>query len=144
MANKIYKDMRIKIDNAAGTLTDITSYLSSATLRHVQDVIEDSSLADEERSYLFGLAGASIPLAGMVNTTTDGIFGPLVGNRTTATKTIEYRAYFTNSTGTVGRFYNGEVLVTAVEYTGSVNTLQTFSAEATFDGAVNRTSAQLT
>lgn len=144
MANKIYKDMRIKIDNAAGTLADITSYLSSATLRSVQDIIEDTSLADEERSYLFGLAGANIPLAGMVNTTTDAIFGPLVGNRTTVTKTIEYRAYPTNSTGSVGRFYNGEVLVTAVEYTGSVNTLQTFSAEATFDGVVNRTSAQLT
>lgn len=143
MANKIYKDMRIKIDNASGTLTDITAYLSSGTLRHVQDTIEDTGLADDERSYLFGLAGANIPLAGMVNSTTDGIFGALIGNRTTVTKTIEYRAYTTNSTGSVGRFYNGEVLVTAVEYTGSVNTLQTFSAEATFDGAVNRTSVQL-
>ena len=143
MANKIYKDMRIKIDNAAGSITDITSYLSSASLRAVQDIIEDTSLADEERSHLFGLASASIPLAGMVNTTTDAIFGPLVGNRTTATKTIEYRAYSTNTTGNVGRFYNGEVLLTAVEYSGSVNSLETFSTEATFDGLVNRTSAQL-
>jgi len=143
MPNKIYKDMRIKVDGAAGTLVDITSYLSSASLRAVQDTIEDTSLADDERSYLFGLAGASIPLAGMVNTTTDAIFGPLIGNRTTVTKTIEYRAYPTNTTGNIGRFYNGEALVTAVEYSGSVNSLQTFSAEATFDGAVNRTSIQL-
>jgi len=85
MTNKIYKDMRVKIDNAAGSITDITSYLSSASLRAVQDTIEDTSLADDERSYLFGLAGATIPLSGMVNTTTDAIFGPLVGNRTTAT-----------------------------------------------------------
>lgn len=143
MANKIYKDMRIKIDNASGTLTDITAYLSSASIRHVQDIIEDTAMGDDERQYLFGLAGASIPLAGMVNTTTDGIFGTLIGNRTTVAKTIEYRAYSTNSTGSAGRFYNGEVLVTSVEYTGSTNTLQTFSAEATFDGAVNRTSVQL-
>ena len=143
MANKIYKDLRIKIDNAAGSLTDITSYLSSASLRAVQDTIEDTSLGDEERSYLFGLAGASVPLSGMVNTTTDAIFGPLVGNRTTATKTLEYRAYPTNSTGSVGRFYNGEVLLTSVEYSGSVNSLETFSTEAVFDGLVNRTSTQL-
>ena len=143
MANKIYKDMRFKIDNAAGTLTDITAFLSSASIRAVQDTIEDTSMADEERSYLFGLAGASIPLAGMVNTTTDGIFGPLKGNRTTATKTVEYRAYATNSTGNVGRFYTGEVLITSVEYSGSVNSLETFSAEATFDGAVTRTSVQV-
>ena len=135
--------MRVKIDNAAGSITDITSYLSSASLRAVQDTIEDTSLADDERSYLFGLAGATIPLSGMVNTTTDAIFGPLVGNRKTATKTIEYRAYSNNSTGNVGRFYNGEVLLTSVEYSGSVNSLETFSTEAIFDGLVNRTSAQL-
>jgi len=144
MANKIYKDVRVKIDNSTGTLTDITSYLSSASVRSVQDTIEDTGMGDDERSYLFGLAGATLPLAGMVNTTTDGIFGHLIGNRTTVTKTVEYRAYYTNSTGSVGRFYNGEVLVTSVEYSGSTNSLETFSAEATFDGLVNRTSTQLT
>jgi hypothetical protein len=143
MANKIYKDMRIRIDNAEGSLADITSYLSSASVRGVQDTIEDTSLGDANKSYLFGQAGATIPLSGMVNTTTDAIFGPLLGNRTSITKTIEYRTHATNSTGTVGRFYNGEVLVGSVEYSGSTNSLQTFSAEATFDGAVNRTTAAL-
>jgi len=136
MANKIFKDMTIKVDNSTGTLTDITTYLSSASLRSVQDIIEDTSLADEERSYLFGLAGASIPLAGMVNTTTDGVFGHLIGNRTTVTKTIQFAAYS-------GRVYRGEALVTAVEYSGSVNSLETFSSEATFDGAITRTSVAL-
>lgn len=141
MANKIYKDMRIKIDNAAGSLTDITSYLSSASIRAVQDTIEDTGMGDDERQYLFGLGGATIPLAGMVNTTTDGIFGPLKGNRTTATKTVEYRAYTINST--TARYYNGEALITSVEYSGSTNSLETFSCEATFDGAVNRTTVAL-
>ena len=136
MANKIYKDMVIKVDNSTGTLTDITSYLSSASLRAVQDTIEDTSLGDEERSYLFGLAGASIPLSGMVNTTTDGVFGHLIGNRTTATKTIQYTAYS-------GRVYRGEALVTSVEYSGSVNSLETFSSEAVFDGVLTRTSVAL-
>lgn len=136
MANKIYKDMVVKVDNSTGTLTDITNFLSSASLRSVQDTIEDTGMGDEERSYLFGLAGASIPLAGMVNTTTDGIFGPLIGNRTTATKTIQYTAYS-------GRVYRGEFLVTSVEYSGSTNSLETFSAEATLDGVITRTSVAL-
>jgi hypothetical protein len=143
MANKIYKDIRVKMDSSTGVLKDITSYLSSASIRSTQDTIEDTGMGDDERQYLFGLAGASIPLAGMVNTTTDDIFGPLIGNRTTLTKTIEYRAYSTNSTGSAGRFYTGEVLVTSVEYSGSTNSLETFSAEATFDGAVTRTSVQV-
>lgn len=136
MANKIYKDMVIKMDSSTGVLKDITAYLSSASIRSVQDTIEDTGLADEERSYLFGLAGATAPLAGMVNTTTDDIFGPLIGNRTTATKTLQYTAYS-------GRVYRGEVLVTSVEYSGSTNSLETFSSEATFDGAVTRTSVAL-
>jgi len=85
---------------------------------------------------LFDLAGASIPRAGMVNTTTDGVFGHLIGNRTTATKTIQFAAYS-------GRVYRGEALVTAVEYSGSVNSLETFSSEATFDGVLTRTSVAL-
>lgn len=136
MANKIYKDMVIKMDSSTGVLKDITSYLSSASIRSVQDTIEDTGMGDEERSYLFGLAGASAPLAGMINTTTDDIFGPLIGNRTTATKTLQYTAYS-------GRVYRGEVLVTSVEYSGSTNSLETFSSEATFDGAITRTSVAL-
>lgn len=136
MANKIYKDMTIKVDNAAGSLTDITAYLSSASIRSVQDTIEDTGMTDDERQYLFGLAGATFPLAGMVNTTTDGIFGPLVGNRTTVLKTFQYTAY-------TNRAYRGEVIITSVEYSGSTNALETFSAEATFDGAVTRTSVAL-
>lgn len=136
MANTIFKDMTIKVDNAAGTLTDITSFLSSASIRSVQDTIEDTSMADEEKSYLFGQAGATMPLSGMVNSTTDGIFGTLIGNRTTATKTFQYTAYS-------GRVYRGEVLVTSVEYSGSTNSLQTFSADAVFDGVMTRTSVAL-
>jgi len=136
MANSIFKDMTIKVDNAAGSLTDITAYLTSASIRSVQDTIEDSGLSDATHSYLFGMAGATFPLAGMVNTTTDGIFGPLVGNRTTVTKTFQYGAY-------TNRVYRGEVLVTSVEYSGSLNGLETFSAEAVFDGAITRTSVAL-
>lgn len=136
MANTIYKDITIKIDNAAGSLTDVTAYLSSGSIRATQDTIEDSAMGDTEKQYLFGLAGASFPISGMVNTTTDGILGPLLGNRTTATKTFQYGAYS-------GRVYRGEVLVTSVEYSGSTNSLQTFTAEATFDGAITRTSVAL-
>ena len=136
MANTIFKDMTIKVDNAAGSLTDITAYLSSASIRSTQDLIEDSAMGDDEKSFLFGQAGATMPLAGMVNSTTDGIFGPLIGNRTSIMKTIQYTALS-------GVVFRGEVLVGSVEYSGSTNSLQTFSADATFDGAITKTSVAL-
>ena len=142
MANKTDLDVRVCIDNSTGTLTDITSYLTSASIRSALDLLEDSALNDENKSYLPGKVGATIPLAGFVNSTTDTILGPYVGDRTanTTTKSIEYQAYSTgsNSTGNLGVFYQGEVLLTNVEISGSLNSIQTFSADATFDGAVTR------
>ena len=140
MANKTDLDIRVLLDTAGAALGNITAYLTSASIRGAMDIIEDTALSNEERSYLPGKAGATIPLAGMVNSTTDAIFGPLIGNRTSVTKSIEYQAYSTgsNSTGAVGVFYSGEVYINNVEYSGSVNSLETFSADATFDGAVTR------
>ena len=128
MANKTDLDIRVKIDNSSASLTDITAYLTAASIRGIQDIIEDTALSNEERSYVPGKAGATTPISGMVNSTTDGIFGPLIGNRTSITKSFEYRAYATNSTGNVGSFFNGEVYLTNVEYSGSLNSLEMFSA----------------
>jgi hypothetical protein len=130
------RDMGFKIDGASATLVDIKAYCNQADLQRTLDLIEDSAMSDTNRSYLHGLAGTTISINGMVNTTTDGIFGPLVNAATSITKTVEYKAY-------ANRFYNGEVLLTNIQYSGSTNSLQTFSASATFDGAVNRTSVAL-
>ena len=136
MANTTMRDMGLRIDGAAGTLVDIKPYCNQADLARTLDLIEDTAMSDTNRSYLHGLAGTTITWNGMVNTTTDAIFGPLINAATSVTKTIEYKAY-------TNRYYNGEVLLTGVQYSGSTNSLQTFSVSATFDGAVNRTSVVL-
>lgn len=135
MANLPWKGMTVKIDNASGSLTDITNWTNQASIAAVQEALEDTALVDEERSYLSGLAGATVSLNGFINSTTDGIFGPLVGNRTTATKT--FQLYNTL------KYYNGETWATDVEVTGEAGQLQTWSVNLTFDGAVNRTSVTL-
>ena len=136
MANTTNRDQDFKIDNASATLTSIKAYLNQVDLDRTIDLIEDTAMSDTNRSYLHGLAGTKVSINGMVNTTTDGIFGPLVNEATSVTKTVEWKAY-------TGRYYNGEVLLTSVKYSGKTNSLQTFSADMTFDGAVNRTSAAL-
>ena len=128
--------MTFKIDNASASITAITSYVNQASLQRAINLLDDSSLADANRSVLTGLAGTTLSINGFVNTTTDGIFGPLIATATSITKTVEYGAY-------TGRYYNGEVLLSNVQYSGSVDNLQTFSADMTFDGAVTRTSVAL-
>lgn len=133
MANKTYKDITFKIDNAAASLTDITAYCNQASLQRAINLLDDSALSDANKSVLTGLAGTTISISGFVNTTTDGIFGPIIATATSVTKTTQYGAY-------TGRFYYGETLLSNVQYSGSVDSLQTFSVDMTFDGAVTRTS----
>lgn len=136
MANKTFKDAAFKIDNAAATLTSITTYINQASLQRAIALLEDTGLNETNKSVLTGLAGTTISIAGLINTTTDGIFGPLIATATSVTKTVEFQAYS-------GRYYNGEVLLSSIQYSGATGGLQTFSADMTFDGAVNRTSAAL-
>lgn len=136
MANTTFRDMDFKLDNASAALTSYKAYLNQVDLQRTLDLIEDTAMNDTNRSYLHGLAGTTFTISGMVNSTTDAVFGPLVSAATSVTKTFEYKAY-------AARFYNGEVLLTNVQYSGATNTLQTFSASATVDGAVNRTSVAL-
>lgn len=139
MAHKTFKDMAFRMDNASGTLAALTQDISSQELNSILSLLEDTAMADTEHQYLPGLAGATLALAGFWNTTVDAIFGPLIGNDTSITKTVEFRAYASPS----NRFYNGEVLLSNIRVSGAVDGLETFSADMTFDGAVNRTSVAL-
>lgn len=136
MANLLWKNETIKLDNAAGTLTDITTYCTSFSLSGAQDTVEDTTMGNEERSYLFGLAGATVSLAGVINTTTDAIFSPLIGNRTTATKTFQHAI-------TTNLALRGEIIPTAVQYSGATGALQTWSMTGTFDDVMIKTSVPL-
>lgn len=132
MANKTWKGVTVKVDNASGTLTDITSSVNQASIESVLEMLDDSSLADDEYSYLPGMAGATAPINGWVNGTTEPIFGPLIGNYTSITKTLQiYNGL---------KYYVGEVYLSNVQWSGNANELQTWSLEATFDGPVTRTS----
>ena len=144
MANKTYKDMRFRMAvNVTSVLTNLTAYVNQVALQRAITLLEDTSLADANKSVLTGLAGTTLSINGFVNTTTDGLLGPLIAAATSVLRTVELRAYATNSTGTVGRFYNGPVLLSNLQYSGSVDALETFSADMTFDGAVTRTSTSL-
>ncbi len=135
MPAKLWKDMAIKVDNASGSPTAITSYVNQASLESAVDLLEDTALGDTSRSYIEGLAGTTIPLNGWVNATTEAMFGPLIGVRTSITKS----ASFYNGI----KYYTGEVYPGDVKFSGDVGTIQTFSVTLTFDGAVTRTSVDI-
>lgn len=135
MSKHFFNDMTLKIDNASGTLTDISGSVNQASLQSTQEMLDSTVLNSSTRGNFPGLAGATLPISGFINSTTDGILGPLCGNRTSITKTFEF--YNGES------YYNGEMYPTDVQMTGSSSDLITFSCNLTLDGAVTRTSVAL-
>ena len=134
MAHQIYKDVDIRIDDSTGVARSIKSSVNSKSVAGAMSVIEDSGLGDEERTYLPGLAGSTFSLNGFIDSTTNAIFAPLVGNRTSITKTFGFR------NGTGFSWLKGEAYPTGVTISGSVDTIETWSADFQITGAVTTTS----
>lgn len=133
MANLTHKNNAVHVDNASAVLTAITDHVISHDLNRTLSILEDNSYGDEEQTHLLLMGNTSFTLALYHNTTTDAIYGPLMADVTSTTKTVALQVYS-------GRFYKGETNVTNVRASGSLTTLQTISATHTFTGAVTRTS----
>ena len=135
MADLTGKSITFKLDNASATLTALTAHLNAASLTAMQNVLGNDALDDDEHVFLSGLAGSTLNISGFWNSTTEGIFGPLIGQRTSITKTFEHYSGV--------KYLNGECYLTNIQVSGAVDTVQTFSADAQITGGVNRTSVAL-
>jgi len=133
----------VKIDESDSTaaLSNISDYVNSYAIRTAFDVFRIEGLNSDDPERQHGMADASVPLNGWVNSTTEAIFGPLVGNRTSVTKTVAVsQGVAKNSTS--DWWFSGEFSVTDVEFTGDPGTLQTWSCTLAQSGALTRTSVE--
>lgn len=133
MGNLTQKDIGFYLDNASAVLTDISAYVNQQDLERTIQMLESEGEGQVERTFLPGLGSGMIRPNGFVNTTTDGIFGPLVSTNTSITKTFAFKQ-------SAGRFYKGEAWPSQVKYSGSRDSLQTWSCDLTVSGAFTRTS----
>ena len=132
MANKWGNDAAVIVDNAAGSTARITTYTNQAGIQGATDILDQTGFGNTNPDIMHGIARATIPLNGFVNSTTDAIWGPLIGARTSVTKTCS----FYNGL----KYYTGEFYPDSVEYSGTPDSLQTWSVNLLIDGAVTRTS----
>ena len=137
--------LTVKLDtsNTTAALTDITDYVNSYSIRTAFDVFRVEGLNSDDPERQHGMADVSVPLNGWVNTTTEAIFGPLVGNRASVMKTFALgMGVAKNSTS--DWWYTGEFSMTDVEYSGDPTSLQTWSCTLAQSGAFSRTSVEPT
>ena len=135
--------LTVKLDetDSTGALADITDYVNTVSLRTAFDIFRIEGLNSDDPERQHGLADASIPLNGWVNTTTEAMFGPLQGERNTTTKTFAFsQGVAKNSTS--DWWYTGEVVASDVEFSGDPTSLQTWSCSLAQSGALTRTSVE--
>jgi hypothetical protein len=127
------KDSAFKLDNSSGTLTDISTYVNSVDFPETADVAETTTLGDSSKSYIVGLKDATISIAGLWDSTVDGILGAVVGQ--SATLSFEYSPEGTASSKIK---YTGECILTSYSQSSPVGDVVGFSADLQVSGDVTR------
>ena len=127
------KDSSFKLDNASGSLTDISSFVNNVDFPETADVAETSVLGASNKTYLVGLKDATIGLTGFFDATADAIFGAVIGQ--SATLSFEYSPEGTAS----GKIkYTGECILTNYALSSPVGDVVAYSADLQVSGAVTR------
>lgn len=126
-------DSVFKLDNAGGSLTDISTYVNNVDFPETADVAETSTLGASNKTYIVGLKDATISLGGLFDATVDAILGAVVGQ--SATLSFEYSPEGTAS-GKVK--YTGECILTSYTLSSPVGDVVGFSADLQVSGAVTR------
>ena len=133
MALATSKVAGLRIDNAAGSLTDISRYVNNVTLDSPHGQLDATGLGDTQVRMVSGLSGpVSVQMNLFSNSTTRAIFSPLV-DATSVSKTIEIKL-------DTGAYLTGEFVPTNVNFGQGVNALQAISATFSNSTAVNFTS----
>ena len=127
------KSSVFKLDNASGSLTDISAFVNNVDFPETADVAETSVLGASNKTYIVGLKDATISLSGLFDATADAIFGAVVGQ--TATLSFEYSPEGTAS----GKIkYTGECILTNYAMSSPVGDVVAYSADLQCSGAVTR------
>ena len=132
MPEKTWKDMGFRLDNAAKVLTDISANVNSQALASAITDLDTTGMGVAAKTRVNGIADVSIDLNGTLNSTIAGILNPLV-NGTSVLKRAEFKEY-------TGKYFNGSVLPTSIQFSGSPDSLETWSATFVFSKAITVTS----
>ena len=127
------KSTVFKVDNNAGSLTDISNTLTDVSFPQSVDTAETTAFGSSAKTYIVGLTDATFSVSGNFDATVDAHLAAIVGKADSVS--FEYGPE--GSTATFVK-YTGEALLTSYEKSGAVGDVVTFSAEFQVTGAVTR------
>ena len=127
------KSTVFKVDNNAGSLTDISNTLTDVSFPQSVDTAETSAFGNSAKSYIVGLTDATLSVSGNFDATVDAHLAAIVGKADSVS--FEYGPEGSTATYTK---YTGEAILTSYEKSGAIGDVVTYSAEFQVTGAVTR------
>ena len=127
------KSTVFKVDNNAGSLTDISNTLTDVSFPQSVDTAETSAFGSSAKSYVVGLTDSTLSISGNFDATVDAHLAAVLGQA--ASLSFEY-----GPEGSTAGFvkYTGEALLTSYEKSGAIGDVVTYSAEFQVTGAITR------
>ena len=127
------KSTVFKVDNNAGSLTDISNTLTDVSFPQSVDTAETSAFGASAKSYIVGLTDSTLSISGNFDATVDAHLAAIVGKADSVS--FEY-----GPEGSTAGFvkYTGEALLTSYEKSGAIGDVVTYSAEFQVTGAITR------
>jgi hypothetical protein len=129
------KDSYTALDDTAGSLTDVSSYLDSCELSAEIELADVTAFGDEGHKNIAGLENSSFSFSGHWDSAEDDIVGSTT-QRKAGTRTFNF-APQGNSSGNV--LYTAEVWINSYSVSGSASDKVSFSGTLTVNGEVTRT-----
>jgi hypothetical protein len=132
------KNAVFKLDNSAGSLIDISDVVNDVTVSRAIETGETTSFGNSSKTYIVGLADATISVSGSFDTTVDahltGTIGALLDG------TLASASFEAGPQGTANPNvkYTGEALITSYEVNPTVGDVVTFTMDLQVTGAVTR------
>jgi hypothetical protein len=127
------KNNSVKVDNAAGTLTDISNQCTSVDFAEDAELAETTAFQDAAKTFVVGFKDSKISLQGNWSAALDTHLGTILGQE--ASVSFELGP---EGTGSGKIKYTGEAFLTSFKKTGAVKGVNGFTAELQVSGAVTR------
>lgn len=132
------KATKIQVDNAAGTLTDITNVSNSVEMPRPVDTAETSTFGSTAKQYVPGMNDSTVSISGLFDPTFDAMISAVLDGQadgTIVSSTVEYGP----TGGLTGKTkYTCEVIWTSYSVSTGTGDVASFSLEGQRTGPTVR------
>lgn len=134
------KGAAFRLDNSAGSLTDISTYLDEVGFPQSVETGETTTFqsAGGAKTYVVGLRDATVSLSGKFDPTVDALIAADIANLSAGSISSVSFEYGPAGSAASAVKYTGEALITSYEVSAPVGDVVTFSCELQVTGAVTR------